>query len=1563
MDSIELQQSTVTSEDAQQVTPMEEKTPVIPMPTPVEGPVELFDIPKEPKAKVELFSEEPDQNKYTPEDADFQAFLLTLANLSNSSTDTDRLLSDLAAMKATVSNGTDKNLRDNIAARDALETGNTVESIMKDLISKGYSKSTAEEVMKLEGYRRTYKGNPIGSTERRAVSRMREMAYSSDPIERSIQEELATRGNALIRADDFATNVSILRTIAAQYRKNAGESPWYDKAINLLATFVPGNITFAEKNLFDKIFDLKSLTPGGKFKEGARNLLSLPTEELLKYVPELLASAEKVSTVVSSSPNNNVVAGLLEDTISTTENTALEKNLWAAADLGSVIPYGMAGKVIKGGKYSLMRSAGLAKAADELATKEILDSTKAASKNLKQSEAALERLIPDGMQGTMNLADGSSGRVTEILENINKVKQAVLDIKVNPALTEQELKAAVDAKVAEITKEAEKFRNPITDFAVKMTDAGTQIEFKAGKFGGMGFGSKQEAEAYKTMRGWSQGEVLTDTSGHYFIKVTAPINERQFMVALDEAAMQSRIPGAQFIRPIGNKIRSSDTFLPEITKRQAANAEFTSSLVRKTVDPIVKVLSKIGSNSRKIINEVAIKGEEAGVFYKFDDFVENFKKAPTNKTGRAPSDLEVAAYYASKDLNDLDWHLRNSSLYREYSNKGLKDISFKGNGFEYNGNGKVIQLDQISEPSRYRFFDVSKDSYLGAGDIDKVRLQKMYDDGYKVVALQDIVKHPKTGQPIAYALVRETNMTIGDLKPFQLHYRPGGHRLYEGPYFVKQASVGKFADGTTYIAEPLTHIAATSKAEAKAWADKMEKIRIEYNKFQKGEKGALTNHELDKLISSSGIQDGIEGLRKIIAKDRFDLENSFEVLYDMEQPSRMTSELSIAGTHDLTAEKLNKGLAGWYREQGRLFVTEKTEKLPGPNGDGAAVLDAFTTAKRAFDNSMSSKAWMSFRISQADRWGKTFGNIIERQGLDSSDPSSFFWKGVYVKAPKGSDLEARIAIAEEQRQGIMRLMGADTTQSLRWEHAIRSLAEFVDEKGWRDTGKFILDLRSKDPATFMRSIAFDSMLGMFNPSQYFMQAQTAIAAISLSKGGFSAFRASPFIQFALINDNMVGYLAKKTILHGMKEEEFKAMVKGMRESGILAVGGETAMVDANSVKLYGSVMGKVDSFREAGRWPFYAGERFNRITAYGIAWREFAEKFPGKAIDSVFAREWLADKTNDYSMRMIRTSNSAWQHGIASIPLQFMAYQVRMLENILPEFLGGYKGFTSQQKFNLLMSQALLYGTAGVPTAGYIKDWVIDKLGVDVSQETHDALTSGALDAIISYSTGVRTDIATRAGIGAGMDNFVNDWFLKGDKKPLELMLGPSGSILGKFGNAFDIVKDIILDVNVREEGIPKIYIKDFAEMINTTKYLNRAWEINKYHKWYNSQGEVVRSDLASPSDLLAAFGIPLKEVTEVYEMQNLVSRRKEDVKVKAKEVERLLNDNYRNPQNIPENSARIKFLLSYEDPIVRADITKLVHQGDGMKDIMSRTFNKVQQEGILHKRFTPNKPQQNTKE
>ncbi len=1016
------------------------------------------------------------------------------------------------------------------------------------------------------------------------------------------------------------------------------------------------------------------------------------------------------------------------------------------------------------------------------------------------------------------------------------------------------------------------------------------------------------------------GKVVQDSSGGYAMKVKMDVADTAFLTNPASPPPQGFL--AKFWK---NTSQTSDKSI--FAKAVVADSKFArfQQIIDKNLN---KSFRDLKSKERMWVNQILAKGQTEQKWFTEDQFKLLYAKA----TGEPASERAVTAYNQYKLNNDIEFVLRNDGVYREKLIRKYESFKFNAQGDEFDLDGVLLTGSKVPQG---RAFNASDNVHYAADDgLSKARMQELLDNDYVMIRLEKNIQL-KDGVEANHVMMKKSDLDIQPLRRNQLGYVAGGHRLYSDKIFIKQAIKGIHPDtAQAFWKEPKTWATAPNIKEARDYAKIMNAARDAVLKGKDaqyldevvfgGKGGAIDTN----LPYPSG-----DEFVKAMDEGRISKTESFEAVYDRELPSAYR-EGRVDASKFMDEEDMT-GLAGYYRQIGQMYYSPKGEHLRSVRGGLAPVVDPFEAQNRALINvSRMSGSFSDFKTNAIERWVKSYEPYLDTSGLSDETARSAY--ATFASAPVRRDVPpALLQQITGQREAIKRILGFKSEFERGYQQWLRSMSEWVigdsDNGIRRGLSQSFLWMEDKNPVGFLRGLAFDMKLGMFNVGQFFIQTSTMASALALNPkhGKFGLASAMPVWSYFLSNgsENVLETLTKRGVhkLAGFDDPEmFKKYIREARNSGFFSLGDTHAMVNDNGImSTFGGIKGGAESFREKGRFFFYQAEVLNRLVAHRIAFGEAVEKFGVNAMDNFEFKEFAAARAENYSFNMSGVSKAWWQHGVLSVPTQFWAYQVRMIEAMTG------KNFTAPQKLRLIGMQMLMAGTAGVPVLAGIADYAKQQTGEEPDIDSMlGTLDRGLGDRLIYEMFGADVLVSEKWGTGSWSSDLVKDLFglsEYNEKSFAEISLGATGSILfTTLGPVFELAKFYMTHESGSEEiGMTSEQWLKLAGNISSIGNALKAQMVYNYGIYKSGRGKVLADSIPSEDAMFIAMGFRPHEVDAASVMQAYNTNRADSVKEAADVIVGWRQEAFANPSDMAETAQRVNAFVKMLPPDIKRDVLR----------------------------------------
>ena len=1066
-----------------------------------------------------------------------------------------------------------------------------------------------------------------------------------------------------------------------------------------------------------------------------------------------------------------------------------------------------------------------------------------------------------------------------------------------------------------------------------------------------GFARLQDAKAAITRMGLKNQGIHIDPDGRHYIRVNYDVKDGAHM------QMGEVKSGPSWLRWLTRgKLGSSNSFIDPIMQGRAAQANLLESTMHRTVNRIIKEGWKpLRKDERGRVQDVLLRGNQEGKWYKPDEFVKHFQDM---HNGRMPNQREYLGYYSAKNLSDFDWQLRNNVQYKELVRDGWEFGEFRMGDMNYTGNVKTRDI----APTNFRgsFYDPETKTHYSQREIASDDLTKMMKDKGKV--LVEMSEHLNIeGLPTNMILLDSATLLKSPLKFNQIKYSGGGHRIYDGDFWVKQVRKGKYkGSDRNYVLSPLTHIVAKTRGQAAEWAARMDRVRVAHNEKMRG---SIDEAAFQKIASDNAVD--MKDWEKWVADGEVDLNNPFEVVTsEMNVPTGHTKALTEDGIVDMS--QVRSPQASYLQDNGRLYYSRKGSVKKGPQDEVAELIDPMQSVNRGVENAIRLAAYSEYKMRAINSWVNKYGHIIPG-GKGLTGAQKFFDDVDITKLNIDPDLKWA---AHNSRQAMQRQLSQGSDYMRGWKSTARSLGGWFEGKGAPGVAGRIYDAGSRDPVTALKGMSFDLKLGLFDPSQLIIQTQTMASMAFLDPINAGRFAWDGMMLRRLAHnstDEFLNWAAKRS---NLDVDEFKAMSKAMNETGAANVGGELILLDRHATAMK---RGPINTIRDMGRLPFYEAERLNRVFAFRKSWHDLRKKNDLDWMDTPDGRAELSRLTDKYTNNMLSASAAAWQKGLMSVPTQFLSYQARLMENILPAMFGGNRQFSSGEKMKLFMSQVVLYGAAGVPAGEYVLRKLTEAGVIDIEEtgETaYRAISGGFWDSMLYAATGGELDLAPsqRLAPAQGIETFVMDLFGANEFEDMSLftyLSGAPGSVAGDVtSDAIDVLKDVWLAAQSEKVDLIDVapdMLQTMAENASSYSRWHKAFMVMKYGDLISQNTGRTITKATSMEAFAALMGITPRDTVNMEWMNALTNERQGEIK----KIRRRLSEHRQaywrafrdDDRDAMEQQLRIiNGTLGLYPPEVRQRVLKGMVNNKDLRPLIDTVTEK------FNKRFKPNLfPQSNT--
>ncbi len=1401
-----------------------------------------------------------------------------------------------------MSTGNSVEYRRLLADRDRIEQVQTQNDVLDSIMKSDPSEITPEVINVVQGLSIQELQSPDLSAivEKKYAKLYTDMAVSSienGVVDEAMQEDFDGSMDMIDRAEAVAFKRNYATTVADNLQKESEGQSWLGTAWDFTERLVPFVEWYQKHNAIDGAEDFtSSILPGSNLEEQYAYIWSLSDPS------EFKATLDKTVEELKGR-NLSVAQSWLEGLFSYGSSDSTLDNLLGVLDVASVIPatkLGKLGNALKGvAKASTVNPKQIGRITKALGNYE----ASSVAKNVEdlydkdffkqniRNISELENSVPS-ISSPIELLTGAEKSVPPA--SYLRLKQALLDRAdlVRRFLTEpnQIDRATPDelVKYADILREEYKRHYPsvqqnVIDVSIQNTgDVGNVYQAKVilGHKDGTLFESEKQARNYfKRFVGGTDDFQIVQNGQGYQIEINKAVDESKFLTDLSLGTTQ-RTPES-IATTFGGLVRSPNYLVSRESELARSTAVTSAELLTDIFDEIAAPFRSIKKNELSELEDLMVVNNQKNEYYK--NYAE-FEQAFYDRFKKKPSFEQADAYFGYVQINDLDLIVRDLDWYRQKARLGLEDFTVGETSFE----GKII--DSLPYGSKDRFaVTIAKDgkpakpiSSRFLTEKHKAEIKKLVDQGYKIIQVAD--QSFAVGDNYAgFVVAKDFKRSRVGVK--NIDRKAGGHKVHQYPFYIKQGNVSVDTEVALYKGD-VTLFNIRNEAEGKELIELFETARQKLKaKAPDAVQFIRDNLPISPKEFLSKVKTGVISLDTPFTLTKKGLRTiDMGVFHDTKNFVDLTKS-----EHNLTS-----------RLTGRYGGERSTTDVDIIRSEGASLwrtetaprLTPMETLREASQNMLSVRAMNDYTLKTFSDYVREFGDILE--GTREEQLSSGLSVLVDPRFKAGAS-ESRKASAMNVSRAYNNLMNYGTPLDRKLEAYKDKLVDTVLPKfSERTQDKLAPRLlgRIKDPGQFLRSIAFDFKLGLFNPQQYFVQANGLVNIASVAgTNGFKGGLVYPIFRAGLMTarQNILEGLASKAQAVGlMKREEFLESMALYKRSGFNNIGGDVAYLDEirTPEMREGSVKTGVKSVLQWGRTPFQEGERLVRVAGWNAAYFERKAFLNGRP----FSRRdeaWVLQRAKDLTGNMTRESNAAWQKGYAAVFTQFFGYQARIME----QFLG--KKLTGAEKLRLFTGYSAVYGmpVAMGATVGVvpIRDVVIDtmlSMGVDPDDSTIEPFIDGFASSFLEFMTGTEYNVASRFGPG-GLPTFYD--FMRGDKDFSELVLGASGSVLlDTIRDTIPILKGMHSEYLDFDGGYYNLTADDFILPLHNISSVDNG--VKLWHVWntgvWASRNEVDILEMDLPDAFMAALtGLQPAKIEDAFAKQRASVEFKEHVKGVQQEI------------------------------------------------------------------------------
>lgn len=1324
----------------------------------------------------------------------------------------------------------------------------------------------------------------------------------------AFEEDENAAYEVLDRAQTAQTRALIANDLRETVEKEYSDSGYFTSGVAWAKTMIPGYTWYKQRN---NVPGASAWLTGNNLDEQLTVLYNMPPRQFKETLKAVLDNL-KTSNIVEARDFANAV-------VSYGTNDRNLGNIFNLADLASIPTSALtgAGRLAKGmaktaatairptgdvavqaARLGLNKEAVAATLTENIAAKDL-----EGLKRMGIDPSILETRLPSSMAPGTAFIEGtqmSSAGINRVLQTIKRndilARKFASNIDLVDRLEPQQIILAQQEAMDAVKDQFSHVNNHIIDTRYipaesdKLTNTAS-VSFRLGNKDGSLFQSEASAKSFATRYIKLKTDDYTieqNGLGGYYIDITRPVADvgkfREYTIPTELKAPDSGALSNKFIAAL----RSNDYKLAEAQVKARGRVVQGQELMARYTRELTEPFS---GKSQQWIDELDNVMASGRTQKKYFNTLHEFETEFSKINGKLPDPEQAAAYFTYREIMDLDYVLRDLDIVKQKVRLGGENIIFKAAGEkeevkEFNFDGKVV--DALPRGSKDNF----RVTVVENGKINKGRSSRfLVDKDYQ--RFDDLVKNK--GYKIVLDPESSTYYVIKDfkrnrIKPGGLNYVEGGHNEYRYKHYIKQGDISEDMDGVAhYRGDKALYVAPTEK-EANDIANIFEKARQLYNQKAPNARKfiednlPITYADWVKKIKLGDINPRVPFTATISGQrtsTKINYANVFQRFDD-----------GVASEHNIFAN-----IGGRYlgEQADTLLDVMRAE-------NGVVIKTGLDPLLRPMESMRVSTADLidlrlvqDYKLKAVEDWVQEFGHLIDGDiNAIRANPVYYMNRGVYKR---DADLGQR-QLAENVRMAALTLYNQKDNITTQFNNYREKLLSTVYEK-WGENGRRLLDDHLihdiKDVPNYIRAMAFNMKLGLFNPKQLFLQASAVMNASLIAGPARAADAARVFIPMvmALKTDDLQiikGLATKYKGLTGWSRDDFVEMIDSYRKSGYSVVGKDVSYLDNYKPTTFtrGGVVRKAWSYQTLF---FEAGEKISRHMSYAMAYKEWKLANPGKQLDR-FGRSAILQRARNLTQNMTRDAQAGWQQGWTSLATQFMGYQARFMEQLWDGgILGNGRKLSRAEKARLVVGTAALYGVpvaasgylGVVPVRDVLRDWMAQE-GVKPSPWA-EPFMDGFLSSMWEALTGNDADFAAAYGPN-GVPTFRD--LLNEDATWYDILMGAGGGVtadlLGSIEPGIEVVTDI---ADPNSSSLTAADLLEPFKNISSVQAVSRVYEAVNTHRWLSRKGQYLTEVGQWEAITSAILGVNPERVSEAYSQIAAMKHNKEGIQNIQKEMQK----------------------------------------------------------------------------
>lgn len=1024
----------------------------------------------------------------------------------------------------------------------------------------------------------------------------------------------------------------------------------------------------------------------------------------------------------------------------------------------------------------------------------------------------------------------------------------------------------------------------------------------------------------------------------FVVEVVKPVDEK--LVSVRNALMEEtgNIDPKSWYANFVNALQTSNPFatvrgmtskgtrFDDGLMREAQSVSFsmhpTQELINAIVEPIHSLRSTAGKKDWEDFKTLLARqrvqhNKDTGQLGVFSNDMGQLDSAYHQNFGRVATPSEHAAYWAYRQINDIDYVSRNLQLYTQKVAQGRQTFTIDGLSVEgksipslpFDANVDTGFVTWNKDPSQITFNTLRRTGEKERNDIKdriakgELKVVQIPRSSYDQIIQNPLYKDHLGEYRFNYMLV--DNYEVSPLSYKQVPYREGGHHINEHAYFLRQPDLKPLTgrgdrSATVYLGDVNVH-GFMSEKEGNLFAKRFNEAR---NILR--ESGDDTSYLRDYL--NANLPYSVDSFKKFFTKNggplkieqelfltpsntNVDKAHKLEDMIKMTDPSHVYIRASD-NPHDLDAGNTWTKFMQERGEPMSSVINEGTKERPLFKVEAPKLMDPMASVMRSASDVLQSRGFDDLRVRSAEQFIAQFHEVL---AWDITKLRANPMQALMEAPFKEGSTRAEIAAAKDFRRGALEMLSIKSEAQANIDAMHQRLVESIlgkvpDKNSWTGWGLS----KIKDPAAAMRAVAFEVKQGMFSPTAFINQAMIVnhIAGIEGPVVALRSALASNMARSVQYLDQSPAMLSKAAKISGMEEKHFLEMWNALQQSGFTKVGREVA--DRGDWLTPAMGEGKFEKFLDWGRFFFKQGESLGRHTAYSAAYNKWRLANPLAEFDDL-AKATVLQRANFLNLEMTGINNSSLQSGLPGVVTQFFTAHFRQAEQMLGTRL------TRDEKTRWIAWNSFMFGIPAAaggaigiwPVANSVREgmnesgWINAKGWHPNDSVTMNLLINGAISAVSEPVTGMQFNTSNLSLGGASLFRDL----MHGKKDYLEFLGGVSGRTMSDFWKTTQPLFWAITSVGQDNKYTLSVEdARDFLGNISSLGTAEKVFSAVMLGKYFNREGVRLDNINTYQGLIIGLTGVQPQSITNLYDQLSSIQQDKE----RQKSVEKEFGQNIR---------------------------------------------------------------------